>query len=130
MRLSKTLPVLILLSGCAGFLSGPTDADLQAARRRVDEAKLRLAPAQKTHAPNLDLLRAEFQLASEEWETSRAAAVKEQVAAGAGYVEVGSHLFAPLGAAFPGLGAAIALIGASAGALKKVLAPKPKEVAP
>ena len=118
--MKKLIVLAFLLAGC---MSGPTEQDLTARRGAVADAKLKYEEGVKAHAANLDVLLAELQLADTEYAAAKAAAVRERVSAGAGYVEVGSKLVgSSLAIAFPLLGSALATVAAGAGLLRQALA--------
>lgn len=119
------LGAIILLNGCAGLLSPPTAEEIRARRDELAAAKIRLEAAEVAKTSNLEILQAEFQLAEAEFKVAQAKGVKESVAAGAHYTEVGARLLSgPADAAFPGLGAALSGVAMAAGVVRRMFQEK------
>lgn len=117
--------ILFAMPGCAGLLSPPTEEEIRERRDALAQAKLKLEAAELAKTSNVEILRAEFQLADAEFQAARAKGVKESVAAGAHYTEVGARLLSgPADAAFPGLGAALSGIAMAAGLVRKMMGSK------
>lgn len=118
-------------SGCGGLLSPPTKEEIQERRNALADAKLKLEAAELAKTSNVEVLRAEFQVAEAEFQVAQAKGVRESVTAGAHYTEVGARLLeGPLGAAFPGIGAALSGIAMAAGLVRKVMAHNDEEPPP